>query len=279
MMQVSSDLVHSSIGSQVPSYGEPQSNQTGDSMLVGLTRVFRGELRVGLRVFLLSARYSPAKLLRAASERGLALDWTALTPEWVDRAQRLGNSNEAGAVAVDVDRTQQPRDSLEQLLAKLVRKRHVQVCVVRALYLLVGRELNRVERLCAGAIGAVGGLEEHVYKCGTLATSLECPPLFATGSSAEFSLASFSNDDPDLVCVRATTNEFAAAGAAGVAGAPVGGGVDDEKYLSEADLAILQVGLQPARLADMQTLLDGLDQLVRADPAARVRHDEQGIDS
>ena len=54
--------------------------------------------------------------------------------------------------------------------------------------------------------------------------------------------------------------------------------LEEEEPLSETDLAILQVVLQPARLADMQTLLDGLDQLARADPAASTRTDEQGID-
>ena len=53
--------------------------------------------------------------------------------------------------------------------------------------------------------------------------------------------------------------------------------LDDEEPLCEADVAILQVVLQPARLSDVQTLLDGLDQLVRADPATSTRTDEQGI--
>lgn len=256
-----------------------------DSFLVGVTRVFRGELRVGLRVFLLSARYSPAKLQRAASECGLSIDWARLTPEWVAAALHLREDGD-GQTATEPgpEPSQFARASLEYVLAKLVRKRHVQVCAVGALYLLVGRELHRVERLCAGAVGAVGGLEERVYKCGTLATSLECPPLYAAGAlgSAELSLASFPTGDPDLVSVRAPSSELT-----GVAEA---GGeaerqrqpkvdvdtLDEEEPLSEADLAILQVALQPARLADMQPLLDGLDQLVRADPAARVRNDEQG---
>ena len=91
------------------------------------------------------------------------------------------------------------------------------------------------------------------------------------------------------MCVRAPPLESvataAAAGADGVSETQQayarGGDVlelDDEEPLCEADVAILQVVLQPARLAVMQTLVDGLDQLVRADPAASTRTDEQGID-
>ena len=280
MMQISLDLVHRSNGDMdMPCADGESQNKTRDSMLVGVTRVFRGELRAGLRVFLLSSRYSAAKLQRAASERGLALDWARLTPEWLERVLGAGANS---------DPAQYARESLEHVLAKLVRKRYVQVCAVRALYILVGRELHRVERLCAGAVGAVGGLEERVYKCGTLATSLACAPLFATGGAAELSLASFSTGDPDLVSVRAPPSESTAAAAAATDGvsesqqAEARGGsaleLDDEEPLCEADVAILQVGLQPARLADMQTLLDGLDQLVRADPAASTRNDEHGID-
>ena len=208
IVQIPLDLVHDS-NVDVPVADGESPNKARDSTLVGVARVFRGELRAGVRMFLLSSRYGAAKLQRAASERGVALDWARLTPEWLERVLGAdGNSNPA----------QLARESLERVLAKLVHKRYVQVCVVRALYVLVGRELRRVERLCAGAMGAVGGLEERVYKCGTLATSLACAPLFATGGAAELSLALFPTGDADLICVRAPPRESIATSAAGADG-------------------------------------------------------------
>lgn len=53
--------------------------------------------------------------------------------------------------------------------------RHISRVTIDKLYLLMGKELIAVDRVPAGNVCGIGGLEQHVLKTATLSTRLECP--------------------------------------------------------------------------------------------------------
>lgn len=61
-------------------------------------------------------------------------------------------------------------------LKDLGPEEHVTVATVERLYLLMGRELEQLERVPAGNILGIGGLEEHVVRTATLSTCTACAP-------------------------------------------------------------------------------------------------------
>ncbi|RCH99765.1 Cytoplasmic GTPase/eEF2-like protein (ribosomal bioproteinsis), partial [Rhizopus stolonifer] len=52
-------------------------------------------------------------------------------------------------------------------------KKHVSEIVVQSLYLIMGRDLESLDEVCAGNVFGIGGLEGHILKNGTLASTLE----------------------------------------------------------------------------------------------------------
>ncbi|KAJ8029425.1 Elongation factor-like GTPase 1 [Holothuria leucospilota] len=54
-------------------------------------------------------------------------------------------------------------------------KEHVHEVTVGDLYLLMGRDLENVEEVPAGNVFGIGGLEDIVYKSGTISSTLACP--------------------------------------------------------------------------------------------------------
>lgn len=52
-------------------------------------------------------------------------------------------------------------------------KKHVSEITVQSLYLIMGRDLESLDEVCAGNVFGIGGLEGHILKNGTLASTLE----------------------------------------------------------------------------------------------------------
>lgn len=61
-------------------------------------------------------------------------------------------------------------------LKDLGPEEHVTIATVEKLYLLMGRELEELERVPAGNILGIGGLEEHVVRTATLSDVVACAP-------------------------------------------------------------------------------------------------------
>lgn len=64
-------------------------------------------------------------------------------------------------------------------LKELRGGRHCTRATVGDLYVLMGRELERVERAPAGCVVGIAGLDEHVLKSATLSDRPACPPFAA----------------------------------------------------------------------------------------------------
>lgn len=52
-------------------------------------------------------------------------------------------------------------------------KKHISEITVQSLYLIMGRDVESLEEVCAGNVFGIGGLEGHILKNGTLASTLE----------------------------------------------------------------------------------------------------------
>jgi ribosome assembly protein 1 len=112
-------------------------------------RVFSGTAREGQRVHVLSAAYDPA---RPAGGGG-------------------GGGGEAGAAAANGHLS----SALQQQHPRAPQ--HRQTAVLRGLYLMMGRHLERLPRVPAGSVLALAGLEAAVLKTATLSSVPLCPPL------------------------------------------------------------------------------------------------------
>uniref|UniRef100_A0A4W3GUI6 Elongation factor-like 1 n=1 Tax=Callorhinchus milii TaxID=7868 RepID=A0A4W3GUI6_CALMI len=53
---------------------------------------------------------------------------------------------------------------------------HMTCCTLEDLYLLMGRELEKLEEVPVGNVLGIGGLQDYVLKSATLSTSPACPP-------------------------------------------------------------------------------------------------------
>ncbi|KYN37334.1 Elongation factor Tu GTP-binding domain-containing protein 1 [Trachymyrmex septentrionalis] len=61
------------------------------------------------------------------------------------------------------------------VLKDLKLGRHITKVTVNKLYILMGRELEAVNKVPAGNVFGIGSLEEHVLKTATLSTTIACP--------------------------------------------------------------------------------------------------------
>lgn len=52
-------------------------------------------------------------------------------------------------------------------------KKHISEITVKSLYLIMGRDLESLDEVCAGNVFGIGGLEGHILKNGTLASTIE----------------------------------------------------------------------------------------------------------
>ncbi|XP_033226654.1 elongation factor-like GTPase 1 isoform X2 [Belonocnema kinseyi] len=108
-----------------------------ENTLIAFSRVFSGTLKIGSEVYVLGPKHNP----RIALERENA-------GETVDAAT---------------------------LLKDLKPGRHVTKVKIEKLFLLMGRELETLEKAPAGNLVGIGNLEEHVLKTATLCTTIACP--------------------------------------------------------------------------------------------------------
>lgn len=59
---------------------------------------------------------------------------------------------------------------------QLANAKHIRKCRIDELYILMGKELESVDEVCAGNILGIGGLENIVIKSATLSSDIFCPP-------------------------------------------------------------------------------------------------------
>jgi len=52
---------------------------------------------------------------------------------------------------------------------------HVSSCMIKDLFIFMGKEISSTDTVPAGCVVGIAGLEEHVIKCATLSSTLACP--------------------------------------------------------------------------------------------------------
>ncbi|XP_059152512.1 elongation factor-like GTPase 1 [Physella acuta] len=108
-----------------------------DHIFIAFARIFSGTIRKGAKLYFLGPKHDPAEALN---------EFSTLTPE--DLMSR------------------------SDLQAKYP---HISSVEIKDLYLLMGRELEALDEVSAGNVFGIGGLETHVLKSGTLASTVACP--------------------------------------------------------------------------------------------------------
>jgi len=108
-----------------------------DSTLVAFARIYSGTIKIGDEVFVLGPKHNPSIALER-EKAGEKVD-----PSHVLKDLKLG--------------------------------RHITKVTVNKLYILMGRELEAVNKVPAGNVFGIGSLEEHVLKTATLSTTIACP--------------------------------------------------------------------------------------------------------
>ncbi|XP_018046309.1 PREDICTED: elongation factor-like GTPase 1 [Atta colombica] len=108
-----------------------------DGTLVAFARVYSGTIKIGDEVFVLGPKHNPS----IALEREKAGE--KINPSYVLKDLKPG--------------------------------RHITKVTVNKLYILMGRELEAVNKVPAGNVFGIGSLEEHVLKTATLSTTIACP--------------------------------------------------------------------------------------------------------
>ncbi|XP_070513085.1 elongation factor-like GTPase 1 isoform X2 [Cardiocondyla obscurior] len=134
--------------------------------LVAFARVYSGTIKIGDEVFVLGPKHNPA----IALER-----------------EKAGEEVDPSLVLKD-----------------LKPGRHITKVKINKLYILMGRELEIVNKVPAGNVFGIGDLEEHVLKTATLSTTIACPSFTELTSLAVPILRvaiepKHSNDLPKLI--------------------------------------------------------------------------------
>lgn len=107
-----------------------------ETIFIAFARIFSGKLQKGDKLYVLGPRHDPCGINSETLER-------------IDESKRL-----------------EDLDSNE----------HVTVARVENFYLLMGREIEKVDFALAGNIVGIQGLERHMIKTATLSSDLYCPP-------------------------------------------------------------------------------------------------------
>ncbi|KAL5005381.1 hypothetical protein ScPMuIL_018837 [Solemya velum] len=108
-----------------------------DHVFLAFARIFSGTVKKGQQLFVLGPKHDPGKALR-------------------DKAE---------GVTIDVNLT----------LKDLPSDKHILSFVVEDLYLMMGREMESVDEVPAGNVFGMSGLDEHILKSATLASTVSCP--------------------------------------------------------------------------------------------------------
>lgn len=113
-----------------------QHDAERETVFIAFARVFSGKIQRGDKLYVLGPRHDPCSV-------------TLETLQRIDETKKL-----------------EDLDSNE----------HVTVAVVENFYLLMGRELEKVDYALAGNIVGIQGLERHMIRTATLSSDLYCPP-------------------------------------------------------------------------------------------------------
>lgn len=115
----------------------PQSTENeNETIFIAFARIFSGKIQKGDKLYVLGPRHDPCKINSDTLRR-------------IDESKGL-----------------EDLDSNE----------HVTVVVVENFYLLMGRELERLDYASAGNIVGIQGLDRHMVRTATLSNELYCPP-------------------------------------------------------------------------------------------------------
>lgn len=113
-----------------------EEGDENDTIFIAFARIFSGKIQRGDKIYVLGPRHDPS----------------LITQDMVK----------------DIDETKKLED--------LKVNEHVTVAVVEDFYLLMGREIERVEFALAGNIVGIRGLDRHLIRTATLSSDLFCPP-------------------------------------------------------------------------------------------------------
>lgn len=105
-------------------------------VFIAFARVFSGKIRRGDKLFVLGPRHDP--------------------------------SNSTSEMSKHIDETKKLDD--------LGLNEHVTVAKIKDFYLLMGREVERIDEARAGNIVGIAGLDKHLIRTATLSDDLFCPP-------------------------------------------------------------------------------------------------------
>eukprot|EP00794_Sanderia_malayensis_P009497 gene9497-10491_t len=129
-----------------------EDEEVEQETFVAFARIFSGTLRKGQQLYVLGPKYNPA--------RGLALDKETMD---INTANFETINREA------------PDSALEDYEGVDDVRKHMAVCEVGDLFLMMGREFDYIDQVSAGNIVAINGLKGFVLKSATISSSLACP--------------------------------------------------------------------------------------------------------
>lgn len=112
------------------------TNPENETVFIAFARVFSGRLEAGDKLYVLGPRHDPGCLKQDAAGR-------------IDETKRLDD--------LEVDE-------------------HVTVATVERFFILMGREIEKVDYVPAGNIVGILGLEKHLVRTATLSNNIYCPP-------------------------------------------------------------------------------------------------------
>lgn len=107
------------------------------TVFIAFARIFSGKFKKGDKVYVLGPRHDPSRI--------------------IDQSM---NDN------IDESKT----------LEDLGPNEHVTIATVEDFYLLMGRDIERVESASAGNIVGIRGLDKHLIRTATLSSNIYCPP-------------------------------------------------------------------------------------------------------
>lgn len=119
-----------------PSFVEETSDPENDTVFIAFARVFSGKLQAGDKLYVLGPRHDPCCLNQ-------------------DSIGKIDGSKKLDDLEVD---------------------EHVTIATVDKFYILMGKEIEKVDYVPAGNIVGIVGLEKHLVRTATLSSNIYCPP-------------------------------------------------------------------------------------------------------
>lgn len=116
---------------------EEEKEAINDTALIAFARIYSGTIKEGKEVFVLGPKHKPRDILDKLN---------------------------AGEII-------EPAETLKDLHSGY----HITKVVIKKLYLLMGRELESIDKVPAGNVLGIGCLDDHVLKTATISTNIYCP--------------------------------------------------------------------------------------------------------